>query len=446
VRDDEEPTRRRAMRQEFSDEEWRLVSKLADHPNRLLVIVRYESGDTYAEVAHEAIFRRWQKLRDWIAAEREFLAWRNGLEADRRAWQATPDHWKNDALLMGVALAHAQNWLAERREDLSVVDQDFIDQSAMRESKARRRAQRVQALVYILLVGIITGLIGWINQSYVKEQIEWYVTVRPYILAQVLPYVLSAEAERALQPGTTFRECAEDCPEMVVVPAGEFIMGSPADENGHDRNEESQHKVVFTTRFAVSKFEVTFDEWHACVTYGDCNPHVSDSGWGRGRRPVIDVTWDYAQRFAAWLSRMTGKPYRLLTEAEWEYAARAGTTTAYSWGDEIGEGNADCDGCGSRWDNRQTAPVGSFPANAFGLHDMLGNVAEWVEDCQHDTYDGAPADGSAWMAGGDCSRRVLRGGAWHYAPRDVRSASREWYSTNSRVDHLGFRVARTLTP
>jgi formylglycine-generating enzyme required for sulfatase activity len=446
VRDDEEPTRRRAPRSEFSDEEWRLVSELADHPNRLLVIATSEAGDTYAEVAHEAVFRRWQKLRDWIAAEREFLAWRTRLEAARRAWQAMPDSSKNDALVMGAALTQAQTWLARRREDLPVVDQDFIDRSAMRESKARRRAQRVQALVYVLLVGIITGLVGWINESYLTKQVNWFITVRPYMLAQVLPYVLSAEAERALKPGATFRECAKDCPEMVVVPAGEFMMGSPPDENRHDGDEDPQHKVVFAKPFAVSKFEVTFDEWQACVTYGDCDPHISDSGWGRGLQPVINVVWDDAQRFVAWLSRMTGKTYRLLSEAGWEYAARAGTTTAYSWGDEIGIGNADCDGCGSRWDNRQPAPVGSFPANAFGLHDMHGNVWEWVEDCKHDNYNGAPTDGSAWTVGGDCSSRVVRGGGWHHEPWALRSANRDWYSSDSRHDHIGLRVGRTLTP
>src|SRR5207342_1990869 len=137
VREGEEPTRRRAARSEFTDEEWRLVSELADHPNRLLVTATSEVGETYAEVANEAIFRRWDKLRDWIAAEREFLAWRTGLEAARRAWQATPDRSKDDALLMGEALAQAQSWLGKRREDVPVVDRDFIDQSTKRESKAR---------------------------------------------------------------------------------------------------------------------------------------------------------------------------------------------------------------------------------------------------------------------------------------------------------------------
>src|SRR5262249_32924830 len=160
VREGEEPTRRRALRSEFSDDEWRLVSELADHPNRLLVIATSEAAETYAEVAHEAIFRRWEKLRDWIAAERVFLAWRTGLEAARRAGQATAEGSRNDALLMGAALTQAQSWRGKHREDLSAVDLDFIDQSAKREAKIRARARRAQALIYGLLVGIILGLIG----------------------------------------------------------------------------------------------------------------------------------------------------------------------------------------------------------------------------------------------------------------------------------------------
>jgi len=392
VREGEEPTRRRAPRSEFSDEEWRLVCELADHPNRLLVTATPEGAETYAEAAHEAIFRRWGKLRDWIAAEREFLAWRTGLEGARRAWEAMPEGLKNDALLMGAALTQAQSWLAKRREDLPVVDRNFIDQSTKRESKARRRARRVQALIYVLLVGSIAGLIGWINQSYLRDQLNWYTTVRPYMLRQVRPYVLTAAAERLLKPGDSFRECAKDCPEMVVVPAGEFMMGSPADERDHYDNEGPLHSVRIATPFAVSKFEVTFEQWDACVTVGGC-AHVPDSNMGRGTRPVINVSWDDVQRYVAWFSKMTDRPYRLLSEAEWEYAARAGTTTAYSWGDEIGKNNANCNGCGSAWDSRQTAPVGSFAPNQFGLYDMQGNVWGWVEDCLHTNYDAAPKDG-----------------------------------------------------
>ena len=179
--------------------------------------------------------------------------------------------------------------------------------------------------------------------------------------------LLSPERERAIKPKDVFKEC-DKCPEMVVVPTGSFTMGSPASEQGRDIDESPLHSVTIAKPFAVGRFAVTFDEWDACVADGGCNGYrPQDLGWGRNRRPVINVTWDEAMAYVAWLSRKTDKPYRLLTEAEWEYAARAGSTTAYYWGDDIGKGNANCAPvekleCGSKWDNEQTAPVGSFPA------------------------------------------------------------------------------------
>jgi formylglycine-generating enzyme required for sulfatase activity len=160
---------------------------------------------------------------------------------------------------------------------------------------------------------------------------------------------------------------------------------------------------------------------------------------------VINVSWDDANAYVTWLSKKTGKPYRLLTEAEYEYATRAGTETPYPWGDDIGKNNANCNGCGSEWDNKQTAPVGSFAPNRFGLYDMVGNVWEWVEDCYHETYNGAPTDGSAWITG-DCSTHVVRGGSWNNNPENLRSAFRIRLATVNRVSYLGFRVGRTLTP
>ena len=429
---------------EFSDEQWRLVSDLADHPNRLSVTATPEAGETYAEVAHEAIFRRWDKLREWIAAEREFLAWRSGLEAARRAWQATPEASKHDALLMGAALMQAQNWFAQRAEDLPKVDQEFIALSIERERKAQARARRVQALIYVLLVGIIGSLVGIIEKEAIKEQLHWFTVMRPYRVANFDRHVLKPEAERALKPLTSFRECAKDCPEMIVIPAGEFTMGSPTTERGRYGDEGPQHRVTIAKPFAVSKFDVTFADWDACVSVGGC-PIATDTGFGRDIKPVINVSWDDAQTYVAWLSKMTGQPYRLLTEAEWEYAARAGTTTAYYWGDDIGKGNANCKGCGSQWDAKQTSPVGSFPANPFGLYDMAGNVFQWVQDCHHAGYDEAPIDGSAWTSG-DCSNRVVRSSSWSSSPDTLRSAYRNWDSTDGRLDYLGFRVGRTLTP
>jgi formylglycine-generating enzyme required for sulfatase activity len=227
--------------------------------------------------------------------------------------------------------------------------------------------------------------------------------------------------------GRMLRDCPE-CPEMVVVPAGAASLASGRD-------------VFIAAPFAVGKFEVTFAEWDECVAQGGCGHRPDDEGWGRGRQPVINVNWHDAQAYVAWLSRKTGKSYRLLSEAEWEYAAQART------GREAkavrGAKQVNCSGCGSRWDNRQTAPVGSFLANAFGLNDMLGNVWEWAEDCWNETHSGATADGSA-RASGICSRRVLRGGSWGDDPVGSRSAFRNWYSSDLRYRYVGFRVARTF--
>jgi formylglycine-generating enzyme required for sulfatase activity len=212
---------------------------------------------------------------------------------------------------------------------------------------------------------------------------------------------------------------------------------------GRFENQGPQHNVAFARPFAVAKFDVTLDDWDACVAYGDCSS-VSDSGRGHGRQPVINVTWDDARHYVAWLSRMTGKPYRLLSESEFEYAARGGTQTAYPWGDRIGKNNANCAGCGSQWDNRQPSPVGSFAANPFGLYDMHGNVWQWLEDCDHGDYEGAPRDGSPWVEGSECNQRVARGGSWHDGPQFLRSADRGWNTSDGRLNFLGFRVGRTL--
>jgi formylglycine-generating enzyme required for sulfatase activity len=443
VREDGEPTRRRASRNEFTDDEWRLVSELANYPNRLLVTVTPEAGEGFAEVAHEAIFRHWEKLRDWIAAEREFLAWRTGLEAARRTWQATAAASRGDALLMGAALTQARSWLMKRGEDLPL-DREFIEQSIERHKKATRRARRVRALSFALLIGIIVGLVAWMNEAYLQDRWRWLTTIRPYMIAHVRPLVLSPARERGLRPKDTFKECDGHCPEMIVIPAGEFLMGSAPDEKGHSKDEGPQHRVRFERPFAVSMFPVTFAEWDACVAYGDCDAHVSDSRFGRGQHPVINVSRADAQRYATWLSRMTGKRYRLLSESEFEYAARAGTTTAYSWGADIGPGHANCTNCPGKREESTTV-VGSFPSNPFGLYDMPGNVWHWVGDCMNDDYRGAPQDGSAWTTK-DCSRSVARGGSWSNSADDLRSAARGEFWSDFRAPFIGFRVARSLTP
>ena len=197
---------------------------------------------------------------------------------------------------------------------------------------------------------------------------------------------------------------------------------------------------------------VTFREWDACVSEGACSYHPDDMGWGRGNRPVINVTWRDAGQYVRWLSRKTGKRYRLLSESEWEYVARAGTTGPFHFGSTIStnqvnyNGNSTYGG-GSKGIRRgETVSVGSFPANSFGLHDVHGNVWEWVEDCWYGDYHGAPLDGSAWVTGGNCGNRVLRGGSWYDYPRYLRSAVRYRDGPWVRDYNLGFRVAPDAYP
>ena len=238
--------------------------------------------------------------------------------------------------------------------------------------------------------------------------------------------------------GSTFIEC-DGCPQMIVIPTGRFYMGDLT--GGGDKDELPVRAVAIETRFAIGRHEVTFDEYKICVWEGGCSEYPDDEGWGRGDRPVINVSWHDAQGYVAWLSEATGEAYRLPSEAEWEYAARAGTRTPFFTGARISTSQA-------KFDGGQTMPVGSFDANPWGLFDMHGNVWEWVEDCWHYDYDGAPVDGSAWLEaeGGDCSRRVLRGGSWKDFPRDLRSANRGRGNSVDRYWNYGFRVARTLTP
>jgi formylglycine-generating enzyme required for sulfatase activity len=278
------------------------------------------------------------------------------------------------------------------------------------------------------------------------------------VLAAVAVAIVGYEALRRIRSVVEvktegFRDC-DVCPEMVVVPAGKFKMGSPPGEEGRSDDEGPRHPVEIAKAFAVGRYEVTFEEWDACVAGGGCDGYrPDDMGWGRDRRPVINVSWRHAKAYVTWLGKKTGKPYRLLTEAEWEYAARAGTTTPFHFGATITPEQAnyygiDRYGTGPRGLYRQkTVPVGSFPANGFGLYDMHGNVWEWVEDVWHDSYDGAPTDGFAWTdrEKQDSTRnRVYRGGSWRDEPRDLRSAARNNWPVYYTHPFQGFRVARTL--
>ena len=265
-------------------------------------------------------------------------------------------------------------------------------------------------------------------------------------------YRAALELLDAAEQATKLAEAAETLSrfvsglEMVVIPAGSFQMGCLSNDDDCFRVEEFPVHEVTIRSFALSKHEVTFNDWDACMSDGGCGGYrPPDEGWGRGDRPVINVSWEDAQSFVAWLSEVTGHAYRLPTESEWEYAARAGADTKYSWGNDIGNNRANCHGCGSRWDGEMTAPVGSFGANAFGLHDMHGNLKEWIEDCWNYNYEGAPSDGSAWLIG-NCEERVLRNGSWGVHHFGIRSAYRVGEPKYSRYNNIGFRVARTVSP
>ena len=279
-----------------------------------------------------------------------------------------------------------------------------------------------------------------------EPQLEEAETARKGTVVGEVPSASPKDVE-VLKPGGVFRDTLPDGspgPEMVSIPRGEFRMGDI--QGSGDAGEQPVHLVRIPRPFAMGRYEVTFDEYDVFARLTGRAP-PADQGWGRGRRPVINVSWKDAVAYAEWLSQQTDKRYRLPTEAEWEYAARAGTETAYWWGNEIGKNRANCDGCGSRWDGKQTAPVGSFSPNSWGLHDTAGNVYEWVQDCWHKDYEGAPEDGSkAWgkEGGGDCNRRVIRGGSWSYEPRYIRSAYRSRDVPDLRYGNLGFRLAQDL--
>ena len=254
-------------------------------------------------------------------------------------------------------------------------------------------------------------------------------------------------------PVEAFRDCS-DCPEMAVIPAGSFMMGSADSEDGHIPDEGPRHNVTIPRRFALGRYEVTWAQWDVCVRDGACSNDGPDSrngdaGWGRGALPVMNVDWNDAKAYAQWLSAKTGRHYRLPSESEWEYAARARSTTPFIFADNISPADAvyawDFSFMGSPRGRApgRTSAVGSFPQNGFGLYDMFGNVWEWVEDCYVETYAQAPANGEA-VESPDCDHRVRRGGSWFSHPEELRSATRYSESPRDRFWAVGFRVALSL--
>jgi formylglycine-generating enzyme required for sulfatase activity len=268
-------------------------------------------------------------LQEWLKEDSALLGILEGVRRAAREW----DEQGRDPIWLTHTTGRLE--LAERlRERLGLLallasrDRDYLLACRGVEQRARGRTRRTRALIYALLVSVIVGMAGWINQSAIEEQVNWFAVMRPYQAKDVAPYVLTAEAERAKKALDSFRECAKACPEMIVIPSGTFTMGSPDHEVGRSSDEGPLRTVTIPKPFAVSKHLVTFDDWDACVAVGGCPP-VSASGFGRGGLPVINVNWKEAKHYAAWLSRMTNRHYRLLTEAEWEYAARAGDDTLF---------------------------------------------------------------------------------------------------------------------
>jgi formylglycine-generating enzyme required for sulfatase activity len=433
------PRRRVARLSEIPAETRSLIDRLVDQ--RLLSTdVDAGTKEKTIEPAHEALLRQWGLLQGWLKEDAALLTVLDGVKRAARDWAANGK--------VTSYLVHAKERLraAERllarpdfAADLEPTERDYVASCQRAEQATQARARRDKAVVGSLLALLSSVGMLWWQQDFFREQYEWRVAMGPSVLT------VDQEKAKATNPGTDFKECAAGCPVMMVLPAGEFTMGSPDNEMDRSDSEGPQHEVMITKPIAVGRTEVTFDEWDACVSGGGCNSYMpSDEGWGRGRRPVIHVSWMDAKIYVAWLSKMTGKEYRLLTEAEWEYATRAGSQTRFSFGDD--EAQLEQHAWYIRNSEKTTHPVGTKVANAFGLQDMLGNVYEWVEDPWHDTYNAAPRDGSVWAKDGDESRRVVRGGSWGNTIRRVRAAFRMSDSPEVRENDRGFRVARTLTP
>lgn len=289
--------------------------------------------------------------------------------------------------------------------------------------------------------GLIPGLlqVASLTQKVSDRAKDFLRSIKECLSEKVEPRPADPGSPRDRQSPRPFRDIDEPwCPEMVEIPPGEFLMGSPDDDVESGDLEKPQHLVRISYPLAVGLYPVTFEEYDWFV--GKTRSRgPGDEGWGRGRRPVIHVNWGAAKAFSEWLSEQTGARYRLLSEAEWEYAARSGTTTSYWWGDEPSPDLANYGGTVGK-----TTEVGAYPANPFGLHEMPGNVWEWVEDTWHPDYDGAPKDGHAWTEGGAKDRRVIRGGSWGLSPFNLRSANRGKSSPVKRYSILGFRIARLL--
>ena len=410
------PTRKRARRSAFETPPAALKFIDAFTQARLLVC-----SEDMVEVAHEKLFTAWKTLSDWIETHREHLKAGQDLEEAAQEWQAIGKPWSG--LAAGARLKRYRQ--AINPSDLAG---RFLHASQRRWWIQRGLAGFSASLALAVLIGAVWLYANGLTMKHGTSM----------LLATVGLYHVNE-------------------PAMVELPAGEFWMGSGDEDKEAYGQEKPRHKVAIA-KFAIGKYDITFDEYDQ-FAYATGRPLPGDQGWGRGRRPVINVSWEDATAYAEWLSKMTGKPYRLPSEAEWEYAARAGSEKARFWGDDLNQAcqyanvadqsfrqagyGGEIFDCNDHY-AAETAEVGSFKANGFGLYDMLGNVWEWVQDAWHDNYEGALVDGSVWE-GEKGGPRVVRGGSWTSVPRRVRGAARIWDPPRDRYFGLGFRLASPPT-
>ncbi|MDF0676356.1 MAG: SUMF1/EgtB/PvdO family nonheme iron enzyme [Nitrospira sp.] len=467
-----EDTRRRAAISEIGSAAMDVVKKLADA--RLLVTNRAVAGEDTVEVSHEALIRQWQRLQGWLNEDREFLLWRERLRGRVNEWQQNKQD--EGTLLRGALLVEAQRWLSQKADMLTDEETDYIGHSAWARERAvqaeQQRAEHELAQAKRLAEEAAKREEAERARAAAAEQAQQAQQARAqeaerareaaerasrrqryFSLALLLLFLGGWIVTWLWQKGYDLDQAALKIqslvvsihvpPKMVQIPAGTFQMGDVEKLGESWRN--PVHSVTIKL-FAMGQYEVTFEEYDR-FAIAEGKSLAGDLGWGRGRRPVINVSWDDAKAYAAWLSKTTGKHYRLPTESEWEYAARSGAKQEV-WAGTSEESELDKYAVFSNNSGIRTAEVGTKKTNEFGLHDLSGNVFEWVEDCAHAMYEGAPQDGSAWLeaSGGDCTLRMIRGGSWYFGPVYLRASYRFRFDTVFRFNYLGFRLAQDLEP
>jgi formylglycine-generating enzyme required for sulfatase activity len=453
-RDNKSPQKNVASQAEISTELLRLARSLTEH--RLLVaraglvseerrksdsegdhrVVDSRQGKRGAtiEVAHEALLRRWTLLTEILEEDRDALLLLDSVQLAAAEWAEAEDARKSEFLAhRGTRLAEAQALRFRGRDWAQEIApaQAYLTACRQREANEKRSKHLSRASLAVLLAIIAGGVLAALNYNQLRVAAYWVFNVRGYIKSPNQDRFL-------LESGTTFREC-RDCPDLIFVQKGIFERGGPLSGSPDPKRETPISTVEIRRSFAVSVTEITFSQWDACATYGPCRSNVSGGEWGRGEQPVIHVSWADAQDYVNWISALTSRRYRLLSETEWEFAARGRQTSSYAFPD------AQIDEYAWHAGNAEGMPhrVGARKANPYGLKDMNGNVAEWVEDCFHATYQNAPQTELAWTTGPYCDRRVVRGGGWLSDLKALRSASRDWHQINDdNSDTIGFRIAR----